>query len=637
MLRPGTAFGAGDRGSSPDTLEHAIQRNDVVLVKALLANGADVSGVWDRVKHLLARPEFKAIQDALTYDRRLKILYPEGASQQHSALDNALHGGRLEQAKAIMEREISTAGGIDRLWARAAASGQRDILRALLLLGYAERSCTYRRFEKTSIDDAGIRTVMKEIPYISPRFGGRINLNGKARFRGTDEEIDCSPIAMQYMKDAKPVGDKGRVKPDYTHLASKDAIEAGITPDIRIEHERLKAHATDTHLIPNGQFGAFLVGQFQKMELLGEEGRQMLMESPNHSMSLELAIKKKDGVTSYVVRFFDPNDSVRHVRAASSSARTFEFHDVGAYVAESRLMKGYYPHEEKLSMLYVRPRDGIPANAPHIANRTLTSCVPDAAIGPWAMHCLLENGFAGNILQLEETFVRMSEEEQVALLSSMDEDGTPGLFSASKGGHADAIRAFGRLLSHVPESRRASLVAAIQENGISGLAVALFMGHANVIHAYGELLSLIPDDKKVELVMATVGGMPALHAAMAEGHGDAIAEYGPLLSEVRRIAPGKLMDILEAKESDGISAFGAVMEKENPNVEVACRYLQLVKDCCGALEPDERTRLRTLVESSCFVETDGVRRPSERFARMREESPAFARLFDEVLNKLSVQ
>ena len=565
-------------GCSPESaLELAVSHNDILLAREALQQGADP----EKISAAQADDEMRAL---LTYARRKNKLYPpNAASGAETDLDRALRNGLddddRKQAEDLLH-QTRLGRGTRQLWRDAVKENRPDIQRAILLLGKADEDCGFRLLQEESVQDKGVIEVMKEIPYHSPKRGEPDNLNGKAIFPDTDEEILCRHLVTyrQKVQERDP-----QIKFDNNLYESAQAIARNVPSATEAEFEHLLAHAAEAHLFHNRDFGKMLSEQFTAMADDGEKTRLITLLSPTHAMSvgLKLKITQKDGeLRRYAAEFFDPNQTTSHVRVASGSLCTFETLALKNCISE-KFYKSYYPGTNGLSMMLVRPA---PKEEPAMAspvqgaagNRTLTSSIEDKDIDATALWYMLTIGFAGDLRRLRNEIARRPEEERLQLLAAKNGAGTSGLFMALKNGRADAIKAFGEWLEElVPPEMRAELLAAKTADGIPGLYRALQEGRAEAIKAFGELLELVPLEMRAELLAAkTADGLPGLFMALQEGHADAIKAFGELLELV---PPEMRAELLAAKNDDGIPGlYKALQEGRADAIKAFGELLEMV-------------------------------------------------------------
>ncbi len=366
-----------------------------------------------------------------------------------------------------------------------------------------------------------------------------------------------------------------QIKFDYGQFQDPATIADQVKPDTETKYLALKAQATETHLIANQQFGRFLVAQFNAMAAENKATRQILVLSTNHAMNLSLRIKNKNGMKSYVARFFDPNRTTGSVRSKVGSLKTMETQELGSYLDGHHLLKEYYPESNAASMMYIRPpvQERQTRSLRVVDNRMLTSCIKDSEINAATMLHLLDGGFADDLRRLRNEIARRPEAERIELLATKTADGTPGLFVALQDDHADTIKAYGELLEHVPEKDRAELLAAKRADGIPGLAMALYRGNADVVEAYGVALQQVPEKDRAGLLAAkNTDGTPGLFMALLAGKADAIKAYGALL---RHVPEEDRAELLAAKTADGIP--GLHMALQNNHADAVKAYEELLQ------------------------------------------------------------
>ena len=578
-------------------LELAVRHGDIAIARQALQKGADP-------EHVTALPG-KGDDDMrtlLTYVRRKNILYPPHfPHDQGSALDralcNVLDDSVKEKASHLLRQEVQ-GKNIQEAWRDAVKDKRFDIQRAILLLA-ADRNRHFQLLQEDPVTDEGVIKVMKEIPYFSPKRKLMENLNGKAMFSDKDEKILCRHL-VEHRQTVQQRS--GQIKFDYAQYTSKETIAAHVSYDTQAKHHYIKAHATETCLLHNHDFGKTLAQQFAAMTDKEETDRLILLESTVHAMSVELKIKKKEGKTYYVAKLFDPVYTKSHVRMASDKLRTFETLSLANFIATENSYKGHYPESDDLSIMFVRPsrmEEQAMANPASgaVENRTLTSGIDDKKISTTALFYMLVNGFAGDLRRLKNEIASRPEEEQIQLLAAKDVRGIPGLLMALRNGHADAIKAFSELLMKVPPEKRAALAAAKDSHGIPGLWEALQEGRANAIRAFGELLKLVPPEQRTELLAAKdAKGIPGLFMALQNGHANAVEAFGALLELV---SPKERVELLTAKRADGMSALAYALKEGK--LEALEQYIKIIKETAPALNAQERAALLKDIRKSHAV------------------------------------
>jgi uncharacterized protein len=467
--------------------------------------------------------------------RRLQIFYPAGCPRKNETkLDQALREKRTDEAFAL----LGCPDGHDapKLLLKAIRDKKFDTARGHLVLWDPSDSPSPYLADDRAIPDKDVAQVTKEIPYHSGVLGHPgINFNGK------DARIVCRHFALDQLEkmeaalNAKPTYD------DYEDLAN---IQRRVSASDK-RFNRLKAHAKETYLIDNRDFGQFLAQQFEEMERKGESTKLMLMTSTNHAMALSLRIKVKDGKKVYVARLFDPNKTLTHARSASSSRQAFALQHLQEYLGRKNLNE-YYPESKGLSVLHVLPSKdeltamtSLPLGA--AAGREFDGCIPDAEIDATAIWHFMSHGFSGDLRRLKDRIAKLSVAEQITLLAAKDHKKNPALWMALRNGHADAVEAYGELLLLIPKEQRAKLLAIAGADGTPVLAMALKYGHAGAVEGFGKLLKLIPEGQHAELLAANADGIPALSMALKYGHVGAVEAFGKLLQLIPKEQCDKLI------------------------------------------------------------------------------------------------
>lgn len=469
-------------------LELAIRHKDISTARKALQRSANP-------ENITVCPDAEDMRALLVLARRRNLLYPSPASHAHEteldkALRDVLEPRKREEADKLLNQAIQ-GKNLQEAWRDAVKDNRLDIQRAILLLR-ADRDRYFRLLQEDPITDPEMIKVMKEIPYFSPKRGLPKDFNCKAMFPDKNEEIACIHLVehRQTLQEQS-----GQLKFDYAQYASEEAIAAHVSYDTEAKHYHLLAHATETHLFHNSDFGKTLVQQLEVMTLKKETTRLLLLGSTNHAMSVGLKIKEKDGKPRYVAELFDPNRTTSHVRVASDSLHAFEMLTLKNFIASENLYKDHYPNPDGLSMMLVRPspQEEQPMANPApgaVENRMLTSCIEDKKIDATAIWCMLENGFSGNLRHLKNEIASRSAKERIQLLFAQKEtNGIPGILFALYNGRTDAIKAFGELLKLLPPQDRIKLLKAIRSESVQVINTARKDGHDDAIKAFHELFS----------------------------------------------------------------------------------------------------------------------------------------------------
>ena len=577
-------------------LDLAMRQDDQEFARYLLVLGA-------KPDHASLGTAFNEMKTMVTSQRRKNLLYAhfnERNRQSWTSLDRTLHTGRYKEARTqledVMAKEKVSEDKVRKVWEKAMHACQRDILRALLVAGTPDelRELSKDKYlagqwEEALHDDPGLSAVLKEFPYQSVKRGKPEDFNGEAIFPGTNKKIFCRHLAtyQQEVQSKDP-----HIKFDYDQFSSSKSIENNVKPGIEKTYKTLKAQASETHLIRNKNFGHFLASQFEEMEKDGKQSKLMLVISTNHATNLGLRIKEKNGKKSYVVKFFDPNDTTTGTRSKTNSMKTFETQTLDSYITDADYMNIYYPELVGRSMIFVRPQDDAQASISPDSSigRTLTSMdIKDNKgnenIDATVIWLLMSEGFAGNLRQLHGHFSALPEDERIALLAAADADGDPGIFIAMQDGHADTVKAYGELLkqfeSIIPEDQLIKLLSATDSDGTPALFMSMHEGHAETVKAYGELLkqfeSMIPEDQLIKLLAATDSkGYPALFIAMQEGHAETVKAHGELLKQFQSMIPeDQLIKLLAATNANGVP--GIFIAMQEGHAEAVKAYGELLK------------------------------------------------------------
>ncbi|CDG86051.1 hypothetical protein GJA_5455 [Janthinobacterium agaricidamnosum NBRC 102515 = DSM 9628] len=510
-------------------LDIAIIHDDVASAKEIITKGANPYKT-------VACHSSKDMKDLLVRERRRKDLYPDTkVSASETSLDKLLRGRQFDAAQKELNHFIGTKN-IQEVWAELVLTeSPKNVayLRAFLILQKPDQDRRFRLLEKkNNIKNPQICKVMKTVPYYSPRRGRPKQLNLQATFIGSEESIVC-----RHLSTHKLIASRQAWRPfkfPYEQYQSIQSISDHVKPEIEVIRTNLINTVEEAYLVKNQDFGKFLFHQFEKMESTGESEKQILIDSIIHEMNLSLTVKTRDGGKVYVARFSDPNATTTHARSAVVSSKSFETMEITSFIEEDE--DWYYPEgPNKMSAMFViSPEDPIENKKHHPAkvNRTLSDIIGIGKMEATAMHHFLSYGFSGNIRQLHEEINKSawSAQEWMSFLSAKSASGFPGLYSAFQNGHADAIMAFGELLTHLHQKKLSGEdIITLLEGKMEG-SPAFFLGyqmnHPETIKVIATLLQGIPEERRTPLLIARdpyeEGAPPALHYAAEKGHADSI-------------------------------------------------------------------------------------------------------------------
>jgi ankyrin repeat protein len=501
-------------------LDLALKHDDYRFAEQLLAKNPDL-----KTGHL--QPRSRSMHAALQFARRNAILYPGAAQSNETTLDQALRNGHKDEARELLNHELRKypkGADVSDVWGDAVRNDRVDLQRALLLLGYVDSQVRYRLKEDdiAAITDPGVKKVMKEIPYYSPKRGEPKRFNGVAG-------PSCRHFVLDQLRE-KALKTNPDAKSNLENYQDQKKVKDNVSTDNK-EFIHLKAHATESHLIDNRKFGQFLVQQFEAMEGKGASTKLMLMQSTNHAMELSLRIKEKeDGTKVYVVKFFDPNLTTTHARSASTDLQAFAFQNLRDYLDEAERVELYYPESEGISMLHVYPGPdelqamaSLPPGA--VAGRKATTCIPDEKINATAIWHLMSDGFAEDLRRLKDEIAGRPEAKRITLLDAKNAHGTSALFMALQNGHADAVEAYGELLSLIPKEQHAEVLDAtvmfLGKGGATAVMHAAANGLAKPLQFlidYGAKIDLADKNGKTAVMHATKKNqIPALRVLIDNG------------------------------------------------------------------------------------------------------------------------
>ncbi|WP_082568850.1 ShET2/EspL2 family type III secretion system effector toxin [Rhizobacter sp. Root1221] len=439
----------------------------------------------------------------------------------------------------------------------------------------------------------------KHIPYYSekPTRLNDVSLNCEVPYpgaaEGSNEVVECRHLALAWAMQVDAAG-----KPDYAAFSSEDAIKKTVHPETGALFFRLTTGAPEVHLVPLEGWGQFVAQQLKSLEATGSPAaKQLLVNSDNHAMALELKVKQEPDGPRYVANFYDPNLTAAHKRVASNSIARFETLEMIDLLNRQSLLQGYFGNESVAMVIALPP--GGPASLPpppgNDPERRLAGPVPP--LDESVMYPLLSFGFAGTLRDIKDQVAALASRDPgkaERLLAAQAGDGTPGLSMALADGHKHTVSAFIDLVaaSGLPKSAQMRLLAAPWPGGTMDLDQALGNGRPETVQAYLDGLDRHPllDDRDKAELLATRGaeGRTALVHALVAGAPDTVAAMVGWIARLD-IGPDARCDLLLAIDNDKSPGLAEPMQANAADRVTA--YAKAVLD--SAMHEQEKVHVLT--------------------------------------------
>jgi hypothetical protein len=236
-----------------------------------------------------------------------------------------------------------------------------------------------------------LRSFLKSLPSHSVNRPSFSNLNGKVVFADGPKEswlsktVVCRHLALAWLEnvagelplendhishnDDRPV----RLKPDYRHFNSATAIEK-LPYRLKKNFGDLFNHGREVHLFVSEYFGNFLSKQFSL--LLEDDNKLFLILSTNHAMALAIHKKpsEENRPAQYAMKFYDPNLTDVHVRAAGEDAGYCQGWSLRNLICNDSY-SNYFPPSEDNEVVIAIGFDSLSDVLPPLSPRKLTNSV----------------------------------------------------------------------------------------------------------------------------------------------------------------------------------------------------------------------------------------------------------------------
>jgi len=398
-----------------------------------------------------------------------------------------------------------------------------------------------------------------------------IMLNGVAEYVGHDEadpeqrKIWCRHLALHWLRARKE--NRSTDAPfDYGPFTKEDSLSAAMKPDLEDDFAGVVSAGADALFGPD-HFGELLAQQFGRMQT--GQTRQFVVNTPNHSLALELRVKTSEDENKcgapleYVVTLYDPNHTALHERLMVPNLDLLRKKGLGAWLPAASIAE-YFPAEEgpPIASLYSLLEEG--------------ETKPEAPAADFLRHIPVEHRASPMVLY-------------GAML-----DGRPQVVGE--------ILDLALKLSRSGEMGRAEVEQCIAANNgtVPGLAAALAFGHTTAVERYvGWILDtssqILTPTQRMELLRAPcVDDQPGLHLTASE---EAAEKYAARIAEsvfgyVRAIVASPHLSAQDkatlcTAAHHGRTAAQAALASNNPMMAAA----MVCAICDGESNPDTRADL----------------------------------------------
>lgn len=326
-------------------------------------------------------------------------------------------------------------------------------------------------------------------------------------------------------------------------FASREGVQAVFDGKLREVHleslHKVRTAAQDAkHVVSADQLGDYLTSLATSLTAMqvqkpGVTEVNCLLLTSDHSMALHLQQKRKNGITYFAAKLYDPNDTASYRRAVALTPEGFGSLRFETLLVSPENASCYAGEdEEPLTLAAVCLGDVRPA-----MNRSATA---SAASMHMALRCgVLEEVRAAlrTARSLEDSLEESSQQvfELVQARSGVHQ--LPGLYYALQDGHAEAVGECvdGILgLDSLSDDQRVLLLSADRWDGVGGLYMAFYEGQTEAVQRFLEpvLRSNLSEAEKATLAQAThPSGVPGVLAAFFSGHAETVQVFTELIGE----------------------------------------------------------------------------------------------------------
>jgi alkylhydroperoxidase/carboxymuconolactone decarboxylase family protein YurZ len=311
-------------------------------------------------------------------------------------------------------------------------------------------------------------------------------------------------------------------------MSSDERLRNGFYDTERVEFRADRYLHVSLNPGSRNQIGPVLHQLFSGM---GEEDKRLKMtfRSENHVMAMEIRHKKTEsGESKFVVIFYDPNDTLAHIRVVCDSLKQVSSLTLGDFLTPE-YERHYFPAlESGVLEVYNDPIHISPEKSE--TERSLELLESE----PLPLATLMRRGMVNQTaIELSDILKEPDLERKKLLLIAGIKltNFCPGLYMALQNGHTETVKVYLQavLASGLGSEDQKELIASSSSDGVPGLLMALNLGHTETVKAYLEAVldsGLRPEDKK-ELIACIFSsdGVPGLCMALSLGHTETVKVY----------------------------------------------------------------------------------------------------------------
>jgi ShET2 enterotoxin, N-terminal region len=355
---------------------------------------------------------------------------------------------------------------------------------------------------------------------------------------GPDEPVACRHLAYWF---AQYPDKKNTLLKQFASREGIKAVFDGKLHEVHLESLRKVRTASQDakHLVCADELGDYLTSLATSLTAMQVQKPWVtevncLLLTSDHSMALHLQHKRKNGITYFAAKLYDPNDTASYRRVVALTPEGF-----GPLRFETLLVSpenaSCYAAQECMPMTLAAVCLG---DARPAMKRSATA---SAASMHMALRCgVLEEVRAAlrTARSLGNSLGEASSQRVFELVQARSGvHQLPGLYYALQDGHAEAVGEFvdGILgLESLSDDQRVLLLSADRWDGVGGLYMALYEGQTEAVQRFLEpvLRSNLSEAAKVILAQAThANGVPGVLAASLNGQAETVQVFTELVGE----------------------------------------------------------------------------------------------------------
>lgn len=298
-------------------------------------------------------------------------------------------------------------------------------------------------------------------------------------------------------------------------------------------------------------YGFYLLSKNMK----SGQTKKTTLSTAGHSMAAIIR-RKKNGL--YVIKFYDPNTTLRHQRVICKNLKAISQLSINDFLSPQRIKDYFRAFKSILLAEYKSPQ----APTPYTPSTEIECYEWSLESATNLLHHALATGKYKSVKKAIAVIHQLAGADQRILfecLLAKSFKGCPGLAMALNNHHSIAVQTYMDLVATAPltAAYKSELLTAINHENYSALFIAFQYGSTDTITTYMEAIAqsrFISTDKKIEIFLPTrPDGLLGPYIAITQDHYEAAKLYFKQVAKAPFLSDSKKFELITAVIPDNTS------------------------------------------------------------------------------------